>query len=529
MTKNIYLLFLLLINLFHNNSLFSQTYVVGGDFDYPPFSYIDKTGKATGLDIDILNAISDETGIEFKYKLSKWDSALNYIQVGKTDVITGIIFSEERETFLDFTNPLHTEYYSIFIRRNLKLNDISDLYKYKLMVLKGDISIDKFLIPMGLYNNYVVAKSLPEAIAGIEWGRADFVLAPHSLGMNEIVKNNYKNVQVKGPPIIPSIYCMAVKKGNTRLLGILNKGISDLRAKGELAEIQAKWKIYERNEFKYKRIARNIGIVFLIVAVLLVLVFMWVWSLRKQIKKKTKSIKLQNQELQKLNAEKDKFLSIIAHDLRSPFNSIIGFSDMLIQQVNNEDVKNILTYSKVIKNSSERAMDLLTNLMEWSLSQTGRMNFNPEYFKIDELIENTLLLFSDIAVQKSIRIEKELFSGKAVYADKEMISTILRNLISNAIKFTSSGGSIKIVSKEKKNKVEIMVKDSGVGLSESAIENLFRIDANVSTPGTQKEQGTGLGLILCKEFIDKHNERIWGESEPGRGSVFYFTLPYRAD
>lgn len=527
MTKNIYLLFLLLINLFHNNSARSQTYVVGGDFDYPPFSYIDKTGRASGLDIEILNAISEETGIEFKYQLSKWDSALHYIQSGNTDVITGIIFSEEREVFLDFTNPLHTEYYSIFIRKNLKLKDISDLYQYRLMVLKEDISIDKFLIPMGLYNNYVVAKSLPEAIAGIEWGRADFVLAPHSLGMNEIVKNNYKNVQVKGPPIIPSIYCMAVKKGNTHLLGILNKGISDLRAKGELAEIQARWKVYERDEFKYERIARNIGIVFLIVAVLLMFVFIWVWSLRKQIKKKTKSIKLQNQQLQKLNAEKDKFLSIIAHDLRSPFNSIVGFSDLLIQQVNKADVKNILAYSKVIKNSSERAMDLLTNLMEWSLSQTGRINFNPEYFEVNELINNTLLLFSDIAGQKDILIDKELISVKAVYADKGMISTILRNLISNAIKFTPCGGSIKIVSKVKQNKVEILVKDSGVGLSESAIENLFRIDANVSTPGTQKEQGTGLGLILCKQFIDRHNERIWVESEPGKGSAFYFTLPYK--
>lgn len=524
MTRKKHLLIIFLIYLIQCYNLYSQSYIVGGDFDYPPFSYIDKTGKTVGLDIDILNAISDETGLEFKYQLTEWDSALNYIQLGKTDIITGIIFSEEREAVLDFTNPIHTEYYSIFIRKDLKLQDVSDLYSYKLMVLREDISIQKFLIPMGLYNNYVVAKSLPEAIAGIEWGRADFVVAPHSLGMNEIIKNKYKNIQVKGPPIIPSIYCMAVKKGNTHLLAILNKGISELRAKGELAKMQNKWKVHERDEFKYKRIARNIGIVFLLSTILLMLVFIWVWLLRKQIKKETKNIEIKNLELQKLNAEKNKFLSIIAHDLRSPFNAIIGFSELLVKNANNTDFENVAKYAEIIMNSSKKAMNLLTNLTEWSLSQTGRMNFNPEYFGIDDLIDKTLVLFSDIAAHKSIRIEKELFSGKKVYADKQMINTIVRNLISNAIKFTPCGGSIKIQSKLNQNKVEISIKDSGVGLSKSAIEKLFHIDANISSPGTQNEQGTGLGLILCKEFIDKHKEKIWVESEPGKGSVFYFTL-----
>ncbi len=527
MKKNTYLIFILLINFIYQNEVYSQTYVVGGDFDYPPFSYIDKTGEARGLHVDILNAISEETEITFNYQLSKWDSALNYIQEEKTDIIIGIIFSEEREAELDFTNPLHTEYYSIFIRKDLKFNDIPDLYNHKLMVLEQDISIEKFLVPMGLYHDYVVAKSLPEAIAGIEWGRADYVVAPHSLGMNEIKKNKFKNIEVKGPPIIPSIYCMAVKKGNTRLLGILNKGISELRSNGELAQIQSKWKIYKRDELKYRRIAKNIGIIILIALILLTIVMIWVWLLRKQIKKKTKNINRKNQELQKLNTEKDKFLSLIAHDLRSPFNSIIGFSDLLANQVNNIDSTKIAEYSNIIRNSSNRAMDLLTNLMEWSRSQTGRMNFNPKYFEINDAIKKTVYLFSDIAAQKSISIDLELLPGKTVYADKEMVSTILRNLFSNAIKFTPKGGNIKVFSRVKQNKVVISIQDTGVGLSQSAIEHLFNMGSNSSTPGTHKEQGTGLGLILCKEFIEKHKESIWVESEPDKGAVFYFTLPYR--
>lgn len=526
MIRNMRFLFIVLIILIQYNYVLSQSYIVGGDFDYPPFSFIDETGNAKGVDIDILNAISDETGIEFKYNLSRWDSALSLVQKGETDIIVGIIFSEDRESKLDFSYPLHTEYYSVFIRKDLPLKELSDLYEYKLMVLEKDISIKEFLIPMGLYNNYIIAKSLPEAIAGVEWGRADYVIAPHSLGMNAILANKYKNIQVKGPPIIPSIYCLAVKKGNTKLLGILNKGISNLRANGELARIYSKWNLHERNEFKYERISKLIGIVLLIAIILLSLVLIWIWLLRKQIKKETRKISIKNRELQKLNAEKDKFLSIIAHDLRSPFNSIIGFSDLLVKQANKTEFKDIVKYSDVIKKSSERAMDLLTNLMEWSLSHTGRISFNPVYFQLEDLMKEVELLFSDIAEQKSIVVKCEILSEKDVYADKQMVSTILRNLVSNAIKYTPVGGNIIIKSKQHQNKLLISVEDSGVGLSKSTIESLFRTDTNSSELGTQKEEGTGLGLILCKEFVEKHKEKIWVESELGKGSTFYFTLPF---
>ncbi len=232
-----------------------------------------------------------------------------------------------------------------------------------------------------------------------------------------------------------------------------------------------------------------------------------------------------NEELQKLNAEKDKFFSIIAHDLKSPFNSIIGFSDILAKEVKNKNYANIELYSGIIKSSSGRVVDLLVNLMEWSQSQTGRMVFNPEYFEMDMAINEIVLLFTNIAMQKSISITYETDSKILVYADKAMINTILRNLVSNAIKFTKPGGNVTILSEVNQNKVKISVKDTGVGMSKSAIENLFRIDTNYSTNGTINETGTGLGLILCNELINKHNGEIIVESEPGKGSVFCFSIP----
>ncbi len=232
-----------------------------------------------------------------------------------------------------------------------------------------------------------------------------------------------------------------------------------------------------------------------------------------------------NEELLKLNSEKDKFFSIIAHDLKSPFNSIIGFSDLLAKEVVNKNCENIELYSSIIKSSSGRAYNLLINLMEWAQSQTGRMGFNPEYFNLDMSINEIVLLFTNIAMQKSVSITYNADSEILVYADKAMVNTILRNLVSNAIKFTKPGGNVTINCEVNQNNTKISVKDTGVGMSKSTIKSLFRIDIKYPAKGTINETGTGLGLILCKEFINKHKGEILVESEPGKGSVFGFTLP----
>ena len=236
-------------------------------------------------------------------------------------------------------------------------------------------------------------------------------------------------------------------------------------------------------------------------------------------------IKKQNEELKKLNAFKDKFFSIIAHDLKSPFNSIVGLSEILVEQINEKDYGGIEKIGGIIHQSSLRAMNLLNNLMEWSQSQIGRMEFNQKRFDLVEFIHNNTLLFDDIAGQKGITIKREIPSKAIVFADPAMIHTVLRNLLSNAIKFTKPGGEIIVSVNEEKDKIMVSVKDNGIGIPKEVIGKLFRIDENYSTRGTANETGTGLGLMLCKEFIEKHDGEIWVESEVEKGSTFYFTLP----
>ncbi len=229
--------------------------------------------------------------------------------------------------------------------------------------------------------------------------------------------------------------------------------------------------------------------------------------------------------LYELNATKDKFFSIIAHDLKSPFNSIIGLSDLLSEKMHKKDYEGIEEYTEIIQNSAWRAMDLLKNLIVWSQLQTGRLDFRPEPVDLISMIIEVTELSKYSAFQKSISITREIPPDLTIIADKAMINTVLRNLISNAIKFTNPGGKVVISAAENENEVMVTVRDNGIGVKKEIIDKLFLIDSNVSRPGTQGEEGTGLGLILCRDFVVKHGGRIWAESEDGKWMRVTFTIP----
>ncbi len=229
---------------------------------------------------------------------------------------------------------------------------------------------------------------------------------------------------------------------------------------------------------------------------------------KEQKEKRAADLVITNKELQQLiqlNDDKNTFFSIITHDLKNPFNSIVGYSELLAEHVKEKNYEKIGEYANIILQSSYRAMNLLMNLMDWAQSQSGRMEFNPEYFDIVTLINEVILLSNDNAQQKSITIVRNLPPNIQVNADKAMIGTVLRNLISNAIKFTKPEGTITILAIGTQNELTVSVNDNGVGISKDRIDNLFNINVSYSTQGTKKEVGTGLGLILCKDFINKNN------------------------
>ena len=248
-------------------------------------------------------------------------------------------------------------------------------------------------------------------------------------------------------------------------------------------------------------------------------------QLKKQQLLLEETVAKKTAELNELNASKDKFFSIIAHDLKNPFNTIIGFSEMMKESVKLNDSSTFYEYAVMINTSAVQTFKLLENLLEWANSQRGKLEFLPVTVNLKELLNDELLMAEEMAIGKNLELICDVDESLTILADKNMTKTILRNLISNAIKFTHRNGKVKIFARISQKHVDVSVSDNGIGMTEATISKLFRLDANLSTRGTDNEKGTGLGLFLCKEFVEKHGGKIWVFSEPGKGSTFNFTLP----
>ena len=255
------------------------------------------------------------------------------------------------------------------------------------------------------------------------------------------------------------------------------------------------------------------------------LVFIRDISERKQVEVK---INKYVAELKELNATKDRFFSIIAHDLRNPFHNIIGISEMLCNRFDKLETVKIKKFLEYIYQISEQGYSLLENLLEWAKSQRGRLKFNQKNINLKVIVTLNFDILRSVAKIKQIELIDNVSENVVCLADADMVSTVLRNLISNSLKFTEPGGRISIsayeVIENDVNKIVVAVKDTGVGIKIENVKKLFRIDSSYSTAGTAQERGTGLGLILCKEFVEKNSGRIWVDSKLGEGSTFSFTL-----
>ena len=244
-------------------------------------------------------------------------------------------------------------------------------------------------------------------------------------------------------------------------------------------------------------------------------------------RKKAEQILKENEtKLLQLNAEKDKFFSIIAHDLRSPFNVFLGFTQMMVEELDTMPIKDLQKITMSMRNSATNLFQLLENLLDWSRFQRGLLNFNRELLFLKPKITESIQLSIDSASKKGVKIEVNIPENIEVFADSNMIGSVIRNLTSNAVKFTPKGGKISIEAcQTSDNFVEVSVIDSGVGMNEDIIDNLFRLDDKTSRRGTDGEPSTGLGLIICKDFVEKNGGKIWALSKVDKGSTFKFTIP----
>ncbi|HNV51814.1 MAG TPA: PAS domain-containing sensor histidine kinase, partial [Tenuifilaceae bacterium] len=244
-----------------------------------------------------------------------------------------------------------------------------------------------------------------------------------------------------------------------------------------------------------------------------------------KLKKTENQLKQNSKELKQLNAAKDRFMQILAHDLRNPFNVLLGFSELLIRNFKNYDDDLIKYYLDIIKQTSERTYLMLDELLLWSKSQAGKLPFEPSNINLSELIASIYSETKTNAQRKNITIKLSVPDNFQIIADGNMLKTVIRNLVSNAIKFTRKDGEITIDTHLDDSKVVIAIADNGIGISKTDQEKLWNNSNPHSTVGTDNEKGTGLGLLLCKDFVEKHGGKIWVESEEGFGSNFKIQLP----
>ncbi|RXP57100.1 tetratricopeptide repeat protein [Lutibacter sp. HS1-25] len=328
----------------------------------------------------------------------------------------------------------------------------------------------------------------------------------------------------------------ADKSKSVQLFNALNElekthyTIDELANKNEIAQLK-----YETE----KKISYFLIISIVVFGFFLVLIFYQQAAKKKaynllefrnyQINKMNAEIELQRDDLKSMNKTKDKFFSIIAHDLKNPFNSIQGFTELMIENNKSYDEEKRLKFLKIIKDSTNKASILLNNLLIWANSQSGNLTFTPQKIELVKHVMDVVSFLEIQAIKKEIDIYNNIDHNLSVNADVNMLNTILRNLISNAIKFTNAKGEIKILSTVKDKMVEICVKDNGVGMTEEEVDKLFSMDEKSTNVGTANEMGSGLGLILCKDFVEKHGGKIMVSSVKGQGSEFVFTIPLWSD
>ena len=288
----------------------------------------------------------------------------------------------------------------------------------------------------------------------------------------------------------------------------------------QINELEQEKKITEISLQKQKQVEQYL---FAIIALSIIAIVIIIFFFVSKVNTNKKLIESKH-AVEESNAMKDKFFSILAHDLRNPFNSILGLTRILKERHRNMSDEELDKITNSLFHSSNNSFLLLNNLLEWSRTQRGVINFNPETIEIKSLIKEIIPLLQIDANIKGIEIDYD-DTPVSIVADKNMLHTVFRNLITNAIKYSNKGDTVNITIKQRQSDTLITVSDSGIGMSKENASQLFTISNNYRLDGTAGEKGTGLGLMICKDFIEQHKGRIWVESEPGRGSSFHFTIP----
>jgi signal transduction histidine kinase len=428
---------------------------------------------------------------------------------------------------------------------SMGLLDQSEQYQekaYEISTRLGDKGM-MATIKSNLGRLYLIRKELPQALAAFQ---ESLVLA-REINSLPAIQENYKNLSEYYSQM--GDYRQALRMH--RIYASIKDSIMSQEDMMQIKEMELKFNARSLQQeielLRKDNVIQNLrqtrlkyGVISLGIVILALILAFVMYYQRNHIKKEILELsEIQNRlnekhskqlmeseaRLKELNSTKDKFFSIIGHDLRNPLNALLGFSELISANSRDSSTEEIQKYSRIINEAAKNIHMLIENLLEWSRSQSGNIEYNPQETDLVPIVHEITSIFEIHAEKKGISLETRIKDGTLVYADRNLLSTILRNLINNAVKFTPKNGLVTISGEQTSEGATIIVKDTGVGMTEDQLSSLFSLVHEPSRPGTAEEKGTGLGLILCKEFVDKHGGKIWAESEPEKGSTFTLTLP----
>ncbi len=481
----------------------------------PPYSFF--KGEPLGISSDYLNAIAKLAGFKLKYIADiSWLDALKHIKNRKKiDLLPALAQTSQRKNYLVFTQAYLSSPRVIYTTDN---NDyifsLEDLARKTVSVERGYVTQQ---ILSDEYPNIklLITDTTENALIALASGKVDAYVGDLMAGTYIIKSRGINNIKIAAPaPLEDLTLAMGVRSDWPELASIINKVIATFSHK-EHAAIRDQWLAPIRYEYGittgdlYKWILVVASIAFSIIITILIF---------------NNKLKISEEKLKQEVYVKNRFFSIIAHDLRSPFHTLLGYTELMSQKADKFSKEELVKCAEHLNEQGNRVFDLLQNLLEWSRLQMEGGGQEPITIQLAELTQEVIAILNNTALEKDITLVNNI-NNECAFADTNMIRIVMLNLITNSIKFSRSGGSVIVSASNTGNMVQVNVTDTGVGMSQDHAKKVFSLDHKVSTTGTAGERGTGLGIPLCKEMIERNKGEIWVESIIDEGSKFHFTLP----
>jgi signal transduction histidine kinase/ActR/RegA family two-component response regulator len=507
------------------------TITARGDWGYPPFEYLNESGKPDGFNIDILTRIAEIMDIDIRISLGPWEEVRRELEEGKIDLVTGMYKTKSRDQQIDFSIPHFKTSFGVFITEDSKIRSIDDLEDKRILVQSGDLGHD-YLVENDIGREIVTVKEWNSLLPSLLNDVADCAVMGMVQGMKILQDKGYNKIHVLSQPLLQRPYCIAVQEGDAELLALLNEGLNLLKTSGEYDKIYEKWfGVYEQSPLFTHKIVKIMTGGILALAFIIFFIMLWNYTLRKQVRKQTADLRMALEQLKQANSIKNRFLAGVSHELRTPLHGIIGMSQLMEKTNLTSQQTELLG---MIQTASNQLFRVLSDLIDISRMDSGKLSLQESRFSLNSLITWLEPILMKKAEEKGLTFSMSI-SGNTdtvLISDKERIAQIIINLTDNAIKNTDSGKvDVKITYQQegsgKKSMVDICVEDTGRGIPQKDQENIFAPFRQVASDSGGLSSGLGLGLSIVNSITELLGGSVEVLSTIGKGSSFKAHLPVR--